>query len=124
MVDPTDPQGRMLTELIGFGPFKYHYGGWDPGTSVRIENNPNYFAGHICQADIDFTQRVDTNDLIYILMSIGVYSSPNYRVEADIHYPAQRIWGPEIAVFLDHFGNYWGPDPVPAGYVRCPGPTG
>jgi hypothetical protein len=34
-----------LTYQIGFGPFVYHYGGWTPGVSTRIEVNPLYFAG-------------------------------------------------------------------------------
>jgi hypothetical protein len=40
----TEPP-QWLTYLIGFGPFVYHYGGWDPGIGVRIEYHPLYFAG-------------------------------------------------------------------------------
>jgi hypothetical protein len=123
MEDPQRP-GWDLTYLIGNGPFTYHYGGWDPGVSVRFEANPCYYAGHVCAADIDFNQRTEpaTEDVNKMLQSIGSYGAPNYLVEADTAYPAQIVDLSEISQFLDHSGHYWGPDPVPLGFVRCPTP--
>ncbi|MDH5779789.1 MAG: ABC transporter substrate-binding protein [Candidatus Bathyarchaeota archaeon] len=124
MTDPNNP-GYDLTYLIGNGPFVYHHGGWIPGSSARFESNPVYFAGHICPADIDFNQRCEpaTEDVNKLLSSIGTYGAPNYLVECDTAYPAQIVELSEISQFLDHSGNYWGPDPVPSGFVRCPSST-
>jgi hypothetical protein len=78
----------------------------------------------VCAADIDFNQRTEpaTEDVNKMLQSIGSYGAPNYLVEADTAYPAQIVDLSEISQFLDHSGHYWGPDPVPLGFVRCPTP--
>jgi len=57
-----------------------------------------------------------------LLSSIGSYGAPNYRAECDTAYPAQIVDLSEISLFVDHSGDYWGPDPVPDGFVRCPDP--
>jgi hypothetical protein len=124
MEDPNMP-GWDLTYLIGNGPFVYHYGGWDVGVSVRFESWPAYPHGHVCPADIDFNQRCEpaTEDVNKLLSSIGSMGAPNYLVECDTCYPAQTVDLTEISLFLDHSGDYWGPDPVPSGFQRCPSST-
>jgi hypothetical protein len=125
MTDPTDPEGRQLTHLIGHGPFKYHYGGWIEGESVSFDNNPAYFAGHICVGDLDFNQRCEpaTADVYDILANIGPFPTPAYpeleELRADTCHPAQVIELSELLMFDEHSGHYWGPDPVPSGFVRC-----
>jgi len=121
MVDPTDPEGRMLTYLIGFGPFKYHLGSWCPGSYAHVETNPCYFAGHICQSDVNFDQVADIFDSFPLLESMGSYGVWNYRIGADTCYPAQVVELSEPLKHIEHFGHYWGPDPVPPGLTRCPG---
>ncbi|MDH5461527.1 MAG: ABC transporter substrate-binding protein [Candidatus Bathyarchaeota archaeon] len=122
MEDPLRP-GWDLTYLIGFGPFTYHHGGWEQGVSVCLEANHAHLAGHICPADINFNQRCEpaTEDVNKLLSSIGSYGAPNYRAECDTAYPAQIVDLSEIRLLVDHLGHYWGPDPVPPGFVRCPG---
>jgi hypothetical protein len=121
MEDPNRP-GWDLTYLIGHGPWVYHYGGWEEGHSVRFERSSTSYAGHICAADIDFNKKCEpaTEDVNKLLRSTGVYGAPNYDISCDTVWPAQIVWEPERSYFLDHSGHYWGPDPVPSGFVRCP----
>jgi hypothetical protein len=134
MVDPTDPEGRSLTHLIGYGPFKYHLGGWRPEVYARFETNPTYFAGgpgsggssHICVGDTNFNLKceVASKDLWDEMRSVGVYGLPNYLVHADIQDPAQVVELKEIITIIaehptGHSGHYWGPEEIP-GFTRCP----
>jgi ABC-type transport system substrate-binding protein len=124
IVDPTDPAGRMLTYLIGFGPFKYHLGDWVPGDHVKFAANPTYYGGHICKGDLDFNQKCEpaTVDVHDIMSSVGPrpYLNPSREsVRADIMYPAQVVELAELLAFIAHSGDYWGADPVPEGFTRC-----
>jgi len=116
----TDPR-FMLTKLIGFGPFKYHMGGWEVGIGSHFEANRQYFAHTICVGDIDFSKTVELPDLYAVMASVGEYKAdPNYNVAADICYPAQVIDSAEIyAVQIMHFSHYWGPPPLPGGFEWC-----
>jgi len=122
--DPNNPD-FTLTYLIGNGPFVYHSGGWVPGDSVHVETWGCYFGGHICPSDIDFNSRCEpaTDDVNKLLQSIGSYPAANYLVECDTTWPCQVVDLSEISLFLDHSGHYWGPDPVPDGFTRCPHST-
>jgi hypothetical protein len=121
MEDPANP-GEQLTYLIGFGSHTYHFGGWEEGVSVKLDRNPVYYMGHICPGDVDFNLRVEpvTEDTNAILRSIGPYGAANYLIKCDIAYPAQLVDLHDIEAMEDHSGHYWGPDPVPDGFDRCP----
>ena len=105
----------MLTYLIGFGPFKYHLGGWEVGTGAHLEDNLCYFGGRICPADVNFDRIVNERDLNAVIAAIGQYRvDPNYDVRCDICYPAQVIDTTEVyTVQYDHFNHTWGPGPPP-----------
>jgi hypothetical protein len=130
MEDPTDPLGRDLTYLIGFGPFKYHIGGWEPGSYVHVDAQASsgfYHCGHICTGDINFNEKceVATEDLWKVMRSAGPYGAWNYLVEADITGEGQLVDLDEVYAIVTmhpygHSGHYWGPDPVASGFVRCP----
>jgi ABC-type transport system substrate-binding protein len=111
----------MLTHLIGFGPFKYHMGGWTVGIGSHFEANRQYFAHGICVGDIYFDKTCELPDWYLTMASVGEYRiDPNYDVKADIAYPAQVIDTSEIyCVQFDHFGHYWGPPPLPGGFTWC-----
>jgi ABC-type transport system substrate-binding protein len=115
------PDAPMLTYLIGFGPFKYHLGGWEPGVSAHFEANRQYFAHGTCIGDIDFSLTCELPDWYATMASFGAYRvDANYDIKADIKYPAQVVDLDEVyAVQFEHFGHYHGPQPVPFGFVYC-----
>jgi hypothetical protein len=119
-----------VTELIGFGPYHYHYigggpgAGWNPGEWTRVEPNVCYFGtvspmgpaagggtpGRIRRGDVDLNQLVELPDLSKVIDAFGTSpGTPTWDERADIAYPAQIIDLDDFNVFAAEFGQTWGP---------------
>jgi hypothetical protein len=120
-----------LTYLIGFGPFVYHHGGWDPGVSTHIEYNPLYFAGKINEGDVDLEgfydpglpagkQRYGITDLADYgrIIDANKHGSwhgalpvdPMWDLTSDIEWNSAEVtFADEIPVWVANFGELWGP---------------
>lgn len=130
--------GLELTELIGFGPYIYHIGGWVPGTSSHIEANPHYFnmstPTRWCAADVNLNQFTDGVDIWHVLKRIGYASwdvtnwyaklgvNPWLTAEAaDIWAPAGLIDFADNSVFqVPHSGHWSGWGDAPVGWLKEP----
>ena len=141
MIDPVRQRLGLsemhLTHLIGFGPFVFHLGGWDPtGGYTRIEYNPLYFEGKINPGDVDLeffynaelpvgNQRygfVDFADYGRLLDAIAHPSwegtlpdDPMWDLTADLGWPSQVVSGlVEVGIWYAHLDERWGPGyPLP-----------
>ena len=125
-----------LTDLIGFGPYVYHLGGWVPGIESHVEANPYYMATsdpiRWCQGDVNKDHYTDGRDVWHIQKRFGqeeympVWYMPLGRdppVEAtavDITWPAQVIDMAEQGDMQLHTGHWSGIGDSPEGWLKEP----
>ena len=126
-----------LTELLGFGPYIYHLGGWEPGIQSHVEANPNYMATATsvavmwCPCDLNKDGYTDGGDVWHVqkrfgheeYMAIWYMGIGDPALEAtavDIAWPAQVIDLGEQALMDLHSGHWSGIGPAPAGWLKEP----
>lgn len=125
-----------LTELIGFGPYIYHLGGWVPGIYSHVEANPNYMATseplRWCPGEVNKDQYTDGRDVWHVLRRIGheeymsiwydtLGSAPSLQGPAvDIKWPAQVIDMAENTLLTLHTGHWSGIGDAPIGWLKEP----
>jgi hypothetical protein len=103
---------EQLTHLIGSGYAIYPYGGWTPGTSMRMvrDGGNTWHYNRILRGDNNFDGIADVLDLWAALYAFGTQPGmPKWLFEADMATPSALIDGQDVAKVYDDWGYYWYP---------------